>query len=264
MKKICSIIVLILCAATLFAGIVPRLWPPLLKKAVKKEAGPTSNLPAWLPQKSYCVIAMDMSTNALGWVDLSTNANHANPPTGWTDPVQQTGSGSVYAQFVNANLDGLALDYISAYAITSQISFAYWLRVDVSGNFDMVINHVSSAAWADGWGSYLGTASGGQLYTFVENYAANRPFDTGVGNGWNHWIMTFDGTTVSLYRDGVLVDTDNYSGTITSPTTDINIGCQTSSHNYDIDAGIDELYVWSTALTSNEAHTVFVNETQPD
>ncbi len=71
---------------------------------------------------------------------------------------------------------------------------------------------------------------------------------------WYHVAGTYDGTTISLYLNGVLVDTTAYSsGGSFGQTDGVKVGTLdiTSQFLY-FNGSVDELAVWSEALTADE------------
>lgn len=71
---------------------------------------------------------------------------------------------------------------------------------------------------------------------------------------WTHVAITWDGTTFEFYINGSnasVTKTSNLSMTQTSTTRTLRVGAEVSSSNV-ADGLIDELGVWSRALTSSE------------
>ena len=68
-------------------------------------------------------------------------------------------------------------------------------------------------------------------------------------NGWMHLAMTFNGTDIKMYQDGVLTKTYNFPGDIRSDSgTPITIGGQWGSTEW-FNGSIDEVRIYNTALT---------------
>jgi hypothetical protein len=89
--------------------------------------------------------------------------------------------------------------------------------------------------------------------SFAEAYWGSPPPPL---NAWHHWCMTADGSTISLYKDGTLVDSTSYSGSPpTSPTTALEIGRYKGGGNNDdfcLDGKMDDIRVFHRALTTSE------------
>lgn len=72
-------------------------------------------------------------------------------------------------------------------------------------------------------------------------------------NIWQHLAFTYDGTTLSLYVNGVLASSTAASGTITNTTTPLQIGDLTYQFTeYWMNGRVDELGLWKRALTPTE------------
>ena len=74
-----------------------------------------------------------------------------------------------------------------------------------------------------------------------------------LDNNWHHVIVTYDGSVMKIYVDGVLDNSMN-SGYIESVSVDVLLGAQFSDNvlgNF-FEGGIDELKVWDMALSDSE------------
>ena len=71
-----------------------------------------------------------------------------------------------------------------------------------------------------------------------------------VTNEWHHWAGTFDGSTVNLYRDGVLEQSTAYSGPPCYPDIDVEIGKKFNQNRWS--GLIDEVKVFNYALDAEE------------
>lgn len=70
-------------------------------------------------------------------------------------------------------------------------------------------------------------------------------------NQWQHVAGTFNGSTLAIYLDGVLVASTSRSGSISRGTTPLTIGNQ-KSLTRPFDGAIDDPAVWSRALSPTE------------
>ncbi|GAB7007487.1 hypothetical protein JCM18899A_49620 [Nocardioides sp. AN3] len=81
-------------------------------------------------------------------------------------------------------------------------------------------------------------------------------------NAWTHVAMTYDGTTMRLYVNGVQVTSIAASGTIQNTTNPLSIGANTPYGEYF--AGlIDEARVYNRALTATEIQSAMNNPLVP-
>ncbi|MFM9008294.1 MAG: LamG domain-containing protein, partial [Bacteroidota bacterium] len=72
-------------------------------------------------------------------------------------------------------------------------------------------------------------------------------------NTWVHLAMTYDGTTLSLYKTGVLNASVPASGNISNAFVDVQIGNQIfGTTNYWLAGRVDEVSLWNRALQPSE------------
>jgi len=77
-------------------------------------------------------------------------------------------------------------------------------------------------------------------------------------NTWYHFVLTYDGTTISLYKDGSLIDSGSLTITIDNPFNNLMIGSDyfnNASTTYD--GYLDEIGIWSRCLTSIEVSQLY-------
>ena len=87
--------------------------------------------------------------------------------------------------------------------------------------------------------------SAGTLYTY------NAPNLTIVPQGWQHYAWVYNGSNISLYRNGVLLGGVAASGTISATNIPFTIGkSPLSGFNFLYNGRIDEVSVWNKALTA--------------
>ena len=125
----------------------------------------------------------------------------------------------------------------------SQITIAAWINVDNNTRQDLVSKNQGS--------SYdLETESGGRL-RFNADFGAGivshkSPHGIYTAGEWLHVTVTYDGSHVAFYVNGVLEGTNAQTGQIQSDEQDIKIG------NSQLHGGIDEVRIYDHALTQPE------------
>jgi hypothetical protein len=90
------------------------------------------------------------------------------------------------------------------------------------------------------------------------------PAQAPLGN-WVHVAMTYDGTALRLYQNGVLVNMAPYSTTVTGTATPLCIGCgQNGTSNTAAEEAlggrIDDVLIWSRSLNADEIRRVSMGE----
>jgi hypothetical protein len=74
-----------------------------------------------------------------------------------------------------------------------------------------------------------------------------------VPNEWQHFALVYNGSTISIYRNGVLEDYGSITGQITNETQTLHIGKMFyDSYHWPFDGLIDEARVWTTARTESQ------------
>ncbi|MFC1742059.1 DUF2341 domain-containing protein, partial [Nanoarchaeota archaeon] len=111
----------------------------------------------------------------------------------------------------------------------------------------------------------LSTIGGGQFLIIngSTNYSADSDGDVNDGE-WHHLAVTYNGSTMSLYIDGVLNATNtSYSGDLPTNNDSVWIG-----RHYDpiettgyFNGTIDEVKIWNRSLTAEQIMLIWQNET---
>lgn len=97
--------------------------------------------------------------------------------------------------------------------------------------------------------------SAGTLYTY------NAPNLTIVPQVWQHYAWVYNGSNISLYRNGILLGGVAASGTISATNIPFTIGkSPLSGFNFLYNGRIDEVSVWNKALTATEIQDMMTNE----
>ncbi|MCK4365364.1 MAG: DUF2341 domain-containing protein, partial [Thermoplasmatales archaeon] len=95
-------------------------------------------------------------------------------------------------------------------------------------------------------------SGGTTLYGYINSNAVNISIDT----NWHYVVLTFDGTTIKLYKDGELVDSKGLSASINTNNNDLKLG--------EFFTGtLDELRVSNTARNAGYINTTYNNENSP-
>lgn len=202
----------------------------------------------------------------VGWWTGDQNANDiAGGHTG-------TFTGSYSAGYIGSAfvISGSGNDFVTVPQTSAlepaNITVDAWVKASSSpGNFKYIA--VKGGKGCDGGGSYaLYTASTGGLAFYV--YDGNTFVVSPVMNAasiwdgqWHFVAGTYDGTNVSLYVDGVLFGATpaNLSINYSLNNNDFSIGAYQDcpSQNLAFAGNIDEVEIFSRALTSSEILTIF-------
>jgi hypothetical protein len=154
-----------------------------------------------------------------------------------------------------ADFDGTNFLSISSLAgITSDLSISLWtyIRTFPSANPGLIADRPN---WGGFWISSANQVLWGRI---TQSSGTNRDFnDTATSavlplNTWVHIVLVVDSSslTATLYRDTNAINSVSYDGTLRSGVAStFKVGRQATES---IDGKIDEVAVWSRALTASE------------
>lgn len=188
-----------------------------------------------------------------------------------------TNSPTLFKGFNRLHRDAYHLDGVNQYlrrsaAAGTNASTAYtnlsvriWALIDAlptAGNTDYLYSEASASGT---FSIYIKNTAG--VYTVVgsitDNAAAVQEAIytfTPTLDTWYEWVMTWDGTTITLYQDSVSVATKAWAGTIQSNQTNgFAVGAIASGASGYFDGKVDEVVVWNDDLTFSDIST-FYNE----
>ncbi len=146
--------------------------------------------------------------------------------------------------------------------------WAYVLTTSWSGDANTMFFYGTNNRKADGFGLDFGGTKG-SIDPFTNNYFDNDNQPTGLGtsmNQWVHFAMTWDGTTVRAYVNGVLkaskTSDSSSQTTLMTGMSDLVIGGYPPAY---FNGQIDEFRIWNVArsaaeITSTMNHTLVGNE----
>lgn len=91
----------------------------------------------------------------------------------------------------------------------------------------------------------------GTPYTITYNGGMNL-------NSWNHFVLTFNGSTLTLYHDGSQVSSASASRTITNSNVAFSVGyIPWTSTNFYFQGSVDDVGLWDKALTANDVNSLY-------
>jgi len=141
--------------------------------------------------------------------------------------------------------------------VGGSISFSFWFRLNAVGdNGTFIYQNVKYIVSIDAQGR-----PGFALYTPVwkslNSGYTNRVLDT----DWHHVVMTYDGSMMKLYLDGLLRTYTANTGNLQASSSDVYIGKQTPINPFK--GTIDEMLVYDRALTDTEVLQIFGSTPAP-
>ena len=177
---------------------------------------------------------------------------------------------SVSAQSQNAlDFDGLddqvvSVNASSLIANSSQISLSFWVypRNPVPGFPDF-----------DGLAGFRDNTVADFYILQYSSTAVEARFRNSAGinfdilsqglqlNTWQQYALTYDGSFLRLFRNGLITDSVSASGVISSTATSFYLGNLVfSGTNFLLDGQMDEVALWNRALTPQEVLCIYKNK----
>lgn len=142
---------------------------------------------------------------------------------------------------------------------SSALSIQVWVSLNAYSLWDGIVGNVQdNGANESGYCIYT-SASGLDCYISVGSSFSVVSSSPSPGQ-WAHVIVTFDGSNIKMYLNGLLVDTTSASGSInwTYTPLDMNFGrYHDDNEEYFADALIDEVALWGRALDQSEVTSLY-------
>ena len=230
-------------------------------------------------------IAHDTSHNGATSTPVTvTVSNTAGPPTtgliGYWNFDEASGnlahdtSGSGYNGTVNGatwttgkinsslSFNGTTSVITPSIALGATFSVSVWVNPSVTAQspYERI---VENQYWT---GLFLGTNLSGTGYKFFVNYSTGSTGTCGaqfgcaeggaITSGWHLLTGTFDGTTARLYVDTALVASDTFTAPLNT-NLPLHIGEDVSNSGYGWRGAIDEVRLYTRALTAAEISTIY-------
>ena len=137
----------------------------------------------------------------------------------------------------------------------SKFSVAAWFKTSTDYNSDAFIVNKAGASDNMNYGIWMTTAEkirGGFETPSGSTFYATSPLSYSDGN-WHYVVVTFDGSAIGLYIDGVPVATKSASASPDSGGEEpIRMGADARSLNNYFVGNVDEIRIWKSALTPQQ------------
>lgn len=155
----------------------------------------------------------------------------------------------------NGKIDqAYSYDGTNDYMVTSStiqpsntVTYAAWINVT---DINMAEGKVIDNDGAGFTGTFIDIVSGDIRAIYNGNQVLT--YSGGTSNTWHHVVTTYDGVTIRLYVDGVQRDSQAYSSAISYTGSNIVVGARSSTSAGYFEGVIDEVGIWSRALSSSE------------
>ncbi len=132
---------------------------------------------------------------------------------------------------------------------TAARSFSLWAKYK-GNNLNMLLKYGAGLSTAEANNSYFGLTvdnTSEKLFGWANPSVTSQTY---IQNQWYHYVVTYDGTTAYIYRNGTLVLSE--AKTWSTSGTALSIGLHNTGW-YQMNAEIDDYQIYNRVLTANEA-----------
>src|SRR5262249_23030688 len=226
--------------------------------AFKNNFDPSAEATAWFanaasPVAGSGLVAYWKFDEGSGTTVADASGN-GNKGTLVNEPLWTAGrvGNALYFDGINDNItvpDSNSLDLSNSFTLSAWVNPASTFtdfRSILVKNYSYYL--YASVAGYCGDGSPLGGFSGATTPTVCQ--PSPLPINT-----WTHLAVTYNGSTLTFYRDGVAVATSSASGTLSPTTGTLQIGGSQFGEYFK--GLIDEVRIYNKALNEKEIQTVF-------
>ncbi|MCL7753651.1 LamG-like jellyroll fold domain-containing protein [Polaribacter sp. Z022] len=200
------------------------------------------------------------STNGTGVGIFSENITGLTSQTtyyyrAYATNTQGTSYGDVKVILLNnaLNFDGtndrITIADNPVFDFSSGFTAEAWIKPDVLGTQTYLSQYANNQeAFA-----FILLSSGKIEFTVTTDGSTDQYFEssTAINAGtWSHIALTFNGSVMNAYINGIAAGSYNVSGTMFSSSADIEIGARNNAHFFNGD--IDEVRIWTKVLSASE------------
>lgn len=144
---------------------------------------------------------------------------------------------------------------------TTALSISFWFKTTYNGSEQFIIDHTD---YDGAWKGYRVTIyNTGSLGLMLANGITGDLLDVAYSSGkddgnWHHVLITFNGSNVYMYVDGVKNSGWSWAHTIAYVAAGDNLllGNNTAS-SLPLNGELDEVGIWNRALTDSEAAELY-------
>jgi beta-galactosidase len=154
------------------------------------------------------------------------------------------------------------------FSLTETLSICAWIKPGVFNRKHQALISNGDMGWGLNRQAY---ANGMQIFGYGVDSSVSRslwgnlPTKTEMTDGqWHHLVGVYDGTHLILYVDGKLDAKTEATGRIRSNDWPVYIGENSEETSREWDGLIDDVRIYSYALSAEEVRTLYESRDRPD
>lgn len=133
---------------------------------------------------------------------------------------------------------------------TNGISAVFWFKANTAAGSQYLFGNRGTSG-----GQYI--VYGGGAITTVLLGSAGITTDPVVTNTWIHVATTYNGTTTSIYTNGILANNSALGQVYTPSATAFVFGAKSTDFQFGLNGAIDDVRLYNRALTAAEVKTIY-------
>ena len=146
-------------------------------------------------------------------------------------------------------------------------SFSVWIKPDNAGTVgnDIIFDNSDFSSLNNGFGIRISDPSGGKaICTYGIWGSTDGSISTSAiwtSSEWQHLVVTYDGTTGKIYRNGIQVATGSLTANSSTATYNARLGFSANGNDNRFHGKMSQALVYNDALTSTEVTALYNNGT---
>lgn len=205
------------------------------------------------------------SLSPVGWWRMGENSTFSSPQILMPEQSNKDKASNYSLNFDGVN-DYVSISNGSAVNITGNGSISFWINAATLASYTGIVSKVENTASVVSNAQYhIGMLSNGvrcvitgtDLKIGSEDVGTVPTITTGV---WEHYVLTWDGSNLSLYKNGVFAASKTQVSNPSTNTEPVLIGYR-NGYDY-VDGKIDEVSIFNTVLSAGDVTSMY-NSGQP-
>lgn len=200
-------------------------------------------------------LTLKNDANLVAYWRLEGNSNDSKGTNNGTDTdITYSAANGKYGQGAgfNGSSSKISLGNILSLKPTQAITVSTWIKPTTYTNYQAIVTTDGENDWIRNRGYGLTHTTGTSVGFWINDFSNNSVFANIATGSWHHVVGTYDKQNVKLYVDGVLIGSDPYTADVAYSTEPVVIGNGSSTNLFGWNGSIDDVAIFSRALTAAE------------